>query len=132
MASRKVRASRARELERLGFDYVGNLYLELGGVRQLMNHLFEPLKGGEQVNTADFYYWLDKGNHRKKWLLVQSQRMADREAERPHRGTGMGGDFWIALHRSELQTRRKKEPLTWTDDDSELVRKAFGGNPFEL
>ena len=130
MPSRKVRASRARELEKLGFDYVGNLYLELGGVRQLMNHLFEPMKGGEQVNTADFYYWLDKGNHREKWLQVQNQRLVDKEAERPHRGTGPGGDFLIALYRTELADKRKREPLTWTNQRQESIRKAFGENPF--
>ena len=108
MPSRKVRAKRFRELEKFGFDYVGNLYLKLGSVRKLMNHFFEPVKNGEQVNTGDFYYWLDKGNHREKWLTVQHQRLKDRLYERKHKDP-----FTQALIRVEQGARRKREPLTF-------------------
>ena len=108
MASRKVRAKRFNLLQDLGFDFVANLYLDLGGVRQLMNELFDPHRGGKQVNTGDFYYWLDKGNHREKWLTVQHQRLKDRLYERTHKAP-----FTQALIRVEQGARRKREPLTF-------------------
>tara|TARA_R110000824_G_scaffold57552_3_gene156461 strand:+ start:857 stop:1186 length:330 start_codon:yes stop_codon:yes gene_type:complete len=108
MASRKVRTKRFKVLQDLGFDFVANLYLDLGGVRQLMNELFDPQRGGEKVGTGDFYYWLDKGNHREKWLTVQHQRLKDRFYERKH-----GDPFMQALIRVEGKARRKKEPLTF-------------------
>ena len=108
MASRKVRAKRFNLLQDLGFDFVANLYLDLGGVRQLMNELFDPHRSGQQVNTADFYYWLDKGNHREKWLTVQHQRLKDRLYERKHKDP-----FTQALIRVEQGARRKREPLTF-------------------
>ena len=108
MASRKVRAKRFKQLQQLGFDHVANLYLDLGGVRQLMNELFDPHRGGKQVNTGDFYYWLDKGNHREKWITVQHQRLKDRFSQRKHRDP-----FMQALIRVEAGARRKKEPLTF-------------------
>ena len=108
MASRKVRAKRFNLLQDLGFDFVANLYLDLGGVRQLMNELFDPHRGGKQVNTGDFYYWLDNGNHREKWLTVQHQRLKDRLYERKHKDP-----FTQALIRVEQGARRKREPLTF-------------------
>ena len=108
MASRKVRTKRFKVLQDLGFDFVANLYLELGGVRQLMNELFDPQRGGEKVSTPDFYYWLDKGNHREKWLRVQQQRLEDRLYERKHKDP-----FTQALIRVEQGARRKREPLTF-------------------
>ena len=108
MASRKVRAKRFNLLQDLGFDFVANLYLDLGGVRQLMNELFDPHRGGKQVNTGDFYYWLDKGNHREKWIAVQHQRLKDRLYERKHKDP-----FTQALIRVEQGARRKREPLTF-------------------
>ena len=108
MTANPVRAKRYRALEKLGFDYVGNLYLRLGGVRQLMNSLFES-HGGENVNTAHFYYWLDKGNHRDKWYLVQAQRLKDKYSANKH-----DEPYVRAMFKNELNEKRKKEPLTWT------------------
>ena len=109
MASRKVRAKRFNLLQDLGFDFVANLYLDLGGVRQLMNELFDPHRGGKQVNTAHFYYWLDKGNHRDKWYLVQAQRLKDKYSANKH-----DEPYVRAMFKNELNEKRKKEPLTWT------------------
>ena len=110
MPSRKVRAYRARELEKLGFDYVGNLYLKLGGVRKLMNHLFEPVKGGEQVNTGDFYHWLDRGRHRDKWHAVQAQRLKDRFLEQRDESE------WIrAMKKIARDEKREQRPLSWSE-----------------
>jgi hypothetical protein len=108
--SRKVRAKRFRELEKFGFDYVGNLYLKLGGVRKLMNHLFEPVKGGEQVNTGDFYHWLDRGRHRDKWHAVQAQRLKDRFLEQRDESE------WIrAMKKIARDEKREQQPLSWSE-----------------
>ena len=109
MPSRKVRAYRFRELEKFGFDYVGNLYLKLGSVRKLMNHLFEPVKNGEQVNTGDFYYWLDKGNHREKWHAVQAQRLKDRFSDAREESE------WVRSRKKNYRDEKREEnPLSWS------------------
>ena len=95
-------------MEELGFDAVGNLYLELGGVRELMNHLFQPHRGGKNVATGDFYYWIKKGGHSRKWVKVQAQRIEDKFQVQQH-----SNPFMRALIRTELNDTRKKKPLSW-------------------
>ena len=83
----RIAEQRVRMLEDMGDAEVFALYADLGTVRALCEHVWEPRNPGEQVGTGCFYEWLDAdetGGRRKAWQLRKEWRSHDRieQAER--------------------------------------------------
>ena len=75
MAGRRVRSSRMRELDRLGFPEIAKLYVtRAGSIRRLCQILFEPRSEGEQVGVAALYGWLKKNGYEGAWKLTVKLR----------------------------------------------------------
>ena len=75
MAGRRVRSSRMRELDRLGFPEIAKLYVtRAGSIQGLCQILFEPRSEGEQVGVAPLYGWLKKNGYEGAWRLTVKLR----------------------------------------------------------
>jgi hypothetical protein len=75
MAGRRVRPSRMRELDRLGFPEIAKLYVtRAGSIQGLCQMLFEPRSEGERVGVAPFYAWLKQNNLEGAWRLTVKLR----------------------------------------------------------
>jgi len=75
MAGRRVRSSRMRELDRLGFPEIARIYVtRAGSIQGLCQMLFEPRSEGERVGVAPFYGWLKKNGYEGAWRLTVKLR----------------------------------------------------------